>query len=300
MKTMKTILLASVLLSLGACKNNRNDFDAAGTFEATEIIVSSQANGEIMRFEAEEGKKLTAGEEIGYIDTLQLYLKKRQLQASMKSVRSRMSDINKQIAATQEQISTAEKEKARYENLLRQNAGTQKQVDDWDSQLRILRKQLAAQLSTLERGNSGLTEESSATEIQIAQIDDQLRKSRIVSPIDGTVLVKYAEKGELANQGRPLFKIADTENIYLRAYVVASQLTEMKIGQKVSVFADSGKEGRREYKGTISWISDKAEFTPKTIQTRDERANLVYAVKIALKNDGYIKIGMYGEMKTGN
>ena len=220
-----------------------------------------------------------------------------QLLTSVKSVQSRRSDIAKQIAATKEQIAKAEKEKKRNENLLKSNAATQKQVDDIDSQLAVLQKQLAAQISTLQNSNQSVTEESSAMEIQVAQVEDQLQKSHIISPINGTVLSKYAEAGELATQGKPLFKIADIENMYLRAYIIADQLTQMKLGQEVKVFADYGEDGKREYTGKVTWISDKAEFTPKTIQTRDERANLVYAVKIAVKNDGYLKIGMYGEVK---
>ncbi len=298
MKTVKNVLFYAIFLSLtAACGNGNGDYDASGTFESTEIIVSAEANGKIMRFNVEEGDLLKDGQEVGYIDTVQLYLKKMQLLTSVKSVQSRRSDIAKQIAATKEQIAKAEKEKKRNENLLKSNAATQKQVDDIDSQLAVLQKQLAAQISTLQNGNQSVTEESSAMEIQVAQVEDQLQKSHIISPISGTVLSKYAEAGELATQGKPLFKIADIENMYLRAYIIADQLTQMKLGQEVKVFADYGEDGKREYTGKVTWISDKAEFTPKTIQTRDERANLVYAVKIAVKNDGYLKIGMYGEVK---
>ena len=298
MKTVKNVLFYAIFLSLtAACGNGNGDYDASGTFESTEIIVSAEANGKIMRFNVEEGDLLKDGQEVGYIDTVQLYLKKMQLLTSVKSVQSRRSDIAKQIAATKEQIAKAEKEKKRNENLLKSNAATKKQVDDIDSQLAVLQKQLAAQISTLQNSNQSVTEESSAMEIQVAQVEDQLQKSHIISPINGTVLSKYAEAGELATQGKPLFKIADIENMYLRAYIIADQLTQMKLGQEVKVFADYGEDGKREYTGKVTWISDKAEFTPKTIQTRDERANLVYAVKIAVKNDGYLKIGMYGEVK---
>lgn len=298
MKTVKNVLFYAIFLSLtAACGNGNGDYDASGTFESTEIIVSAEANGKIMRFNVEEGDLLKDGQEVGYIDTVQLYLKKMQLLTSVKSVQSRRSDIAKQIAATKEQIAKAEKEKKRNENLLKSNAATQKQVDDINSQLAVLQKQLAAQISTLQNGNQSVTEESSAMEIQVAQVEDQLQKSHIISPISGTVLSKYAEAGELATQGKPLFKIADIENMYLRAYIIADQITQMKLGQEVKVFADYGEDGKREYTGKVTWISDKAEFTPKTIQTRDERANLVYAVKIAVKNDGYLKIGMYGEVK---
>ena len=276
MKTVKNVLFYAIFLSLtAACGNGNGDYDASGTFESTEIIVSAEANGRIMRFNVEEGDLLKDGQEVGYIDTVQLYLKKMQLLTSVKSVQSRRSDIAKQIAATKEQIAKAEKEKKRNENLLKSNAATQKQVDDIDSQLAVLQKQLAAQISTLQNSNQSVTEESSAMEIQVAQVEDQLQKSHIISPINGTVLSKYAEAGELATQGKPLFKIADIENMYLRAYIIADQLTQMKLGQEVKVFADYGEDGKREYTGKVTWISDKAEFTPKTIQTRDDRANLV-------------------------
>ena len=203
----------------------------------------------------------------------------------------------KQVAVTREQIAKAELERKRSLNLLAQNAGTQKQVDDVESQLAVLKKQLEAQLSTLNLGNQGVTEEGDAAEIQIRQIEDQLEKCRIVSPISGTVLTKYAERGEVTAQGKPLFKVADMKHVFLRAYVSGDQLSTVKLGQTVKVYADYGAEDRKEYKGKITWISGQAEFTPKTIQTRDERANLVYAVKIAVENDGLLKLGMYGEVK---
>ena len=285
MRTNKYILLAATLLGLSSCGNKKGDYDASGTFEATEVIVSSEANGKIMQFNIEEGQLLKADEEVGCIDTLQLYLKKMQLLASGKAIASKSTDINKQIAATKEQIGKAEYERKRTENLLKENAATQKQIDDIDSQIAVLKKQLEAQISTLQRGNASITEESSAYEIQVAQLDDQLRKCHITSPICGTVLAKYAEAGELATQGKPLFKVADVQHLFLRAYITADQLSQLKLGDKVKVFSDLGKDDRREYEGTITWISDKSEFTPKTIQTRDERANLVYATKIAVKND---------------
>lgn len=297
MRTNKYLLFTASFVILTACGNGKSSYDASGTFEATEVIVSSEANGKIMQFNVEEGQLLEADKEVGCIDTLQLYLKKMQLLASGKAVANKSMDINKQIAATKEQISKAEYEKKRNENLLKENAATQKQIDDINSQIAVLKKQLEAQVSTLQRGNASVTEESSAYEIQVAQLDDQLRKCHITSPINGTVLAKYAEKGELATQGKPLFKVADVQKMFLRAYITADQLTQLKLGDKVKVFSDLGDNDRREYEGVITWISDKSEFTPKTIQTRDERANLVYAMKIAVKNDGYLKIGMYGEME---
>lgn len=297
MKTMRNGIWILLAMLVVACGKKQGNFDASGTFEATEVLVSSEATGKILDFRVEEGELLQDGQVVGQVDSVQLYLKKMQLLASVKATESRRSDIAKQIAATGQQIATARREKKRYENLVELQAANAKQVDDINAQIALLEKQLAAQKSTLENGNRGVTEESSALEIQVAQLDDQLRKCRISSPISGTVLAKYAEPGELATVGKPLFKIADIENMFLRAYVVSTQLTGLKLGQQVTVVADYGTDDKREYKGRVSWISDKAEFTPKTIQTHDERANLVYAVKIAVKNDGYMKIGMYGEMR---
>lgn len=297
MKTTRNGIWVLLVICMVACGKKQGDFDASGTFEATEVLVSSEAAGKIQDFRVEEGMMLKAGQVVGQIDSVQLYLKRMQLLASVKATESRRSDIAKQIAATGQQIATARREKERYENLVELKAANAKQLDDINANILLLEKQLIAQKSTLENGNRSVTEESSALEIQVAQLDDQLQKCRISSPISGTVLTKYAETGELATVGKPLFKIADVENMFLRAYVVSTQLAELKLGQQVTVVADYGTEDKREYKGRIAWISDKAEFTPKTIQTQDERANLVYAVKIAVKNDGYMKIGMYGEMR---
>lgn len=297
MNTIKNILFLCFAILLSACDRGKGDYDASGVFETTEVIVSAEANGKIMQFDIEEGQLLDAGREIGYIDTVQLYLKKMQLQANMKSVKTRYTDVPRQIAATKQQIATQRNELKRFENLVKSNAANQKQVDDINAQILVLERQLAAQTETLENSNRGVSEESTGLDIQVAQLNDQLQKSIITSPIRGTVLSKYAEQGELATQGRALFKIADMDNMFLRAYITSGQLTEVKIGQQVRIFADFGEKDIKEYAGTITWISDKSEFTPKTIQTRDERANLVYAVKIAVKNDGYLKKGMYGELK---
>lgn len=297
MRTSKTIACIAVAAFLTACGNKNGDYDASGTFEATEVIVSSEAYGKLLQFNVEEGQLLEANKPVGYVDTVQLYLKKMQLLANVKSVRSRHSDVNKQIAATKQQIATAQTEKRRAENLIKSNAGNKKQLDDINAQISLLEKQLTAQISTLSNSNNSVTEESSALEIQVAQLDDQLQKCKIYSPITGTVLGKYSEQGELATQGKALFKVADVNNMFLRVYITSDQLSKIKIGQQVKVFSDSGDDNRKEYAGQVSWISDKAEFTPKTIQTKNERANLVYAVKVAVKNDGLLKIGMYGEIK---
>ncbi len=289
------IIIAS-LIFLYSCGKSNEQYDASGTFEATEIMVSSEASGKILHFVAQEGELLQPGNEIVLIDTLQLFLKKQQLLASINALQSRRPEVNKQIAALQQQIATAKSEKQRAENLVKANAANQKMLDDINAQIVVLEKQLAAQKSTLDISNRGISEDVATMEIQVAQLDDQLLKCHIAAPINGTLLVKYAQVGELAMPGKVLFKVADMESMILRAYITSDQLTQLKIGQTVKVFADFG-EGTREYPGTVSWVSGKAEFTPKTIQTKNERANLVYAVKIAVKNDGYLKIGMYGQVK---
>lgn len=291
----QVILLNFVLLFLAACNRGDGDFDATGTFEATEILVSSEANGKIMELNIEEGDRLDAGALVGYVDSTQLYLKKMQLSAGLRSVDIRKPDIRKQIAALEQQIATARTEQQRMENLVKAKAGNQKQVDDIVNNIKYLQKQLDAQYSTLNKTTGGADAEAEGILYQIMQLDDQLQKSRIVNPQAGTVLVKYAEPGEVTPAGKPLYKIADTDLLYLRAYITSDQLSTLKQGQTVRVFADYGENDRREYPGTITWISDKSEFTPKGIQTKDERANLVYAIKIAVKNDGYLKIGQYGE-----
>ena len=292
--------LSIINLLLLSCSNKNSQYDASGVFEATEVMVAAQANGELLKFSVMEGQQVEANVPLGYIDSTQLHLKKMQFLASIKAVESRQYNVSRQIASIRQQIATQEAEQRRYENLLKSNAANQKQLDDINAQIELLKKQLDAQTETLENNNRSVSGERSGLVMQIAQIDDQIKKSLIVSPINGTILAKYAQHGELATQGRILFKVADIENMHLRVYITADQLTTLKIGQTVKVYADKGKSDRNEYLGTVIWISDRAEFTPKTIQTRDERANLVYAVKIAVKNDGYIKKGMYGEISIKN
>ena len=279
-----------------ACSKGGMEHDAMGTFEATEIIVSAEQTGKLMFFDAEESAELTKGEQVGLIDTVQLQLRAMRLGATKEVYASQRPDINKQIAVTKQQLEKAELEVKRYSALVHDNAANRKQLEDAESSVRVLRRQLDAQLSQLNNTTGSLNRQMDAAEIERWQVIDQLRKCHITSPISGTVLEKYAEAGEYAVPGKPLFKIADVSDMTLRTYVTAQQLTSLKIGQQVRVYADLGEDDSREYKGVIEWISDKAEFTPKTIQTRDERANLVYAVKVKVKNtDGLIKIGMYGE-----
>ena len=293
---MKNIIFALTVLSLIACSRGGMEHDAIGTFEATEIIVSAEQTGKLMYFDVEEGVKLAKGEQVGLIDTVQLQLRAMRLGVTKEVYASQRPDINKQIAVTRQQLEKAELEVKRYSALVRDNAANRKQLEDAESSVRVLRRQLDAQMSQLNNTTGSLNRQMDAAEIERWQVVDQLRKCRITSPISGTVLEKYAEAGEYAVPGKPLFKIADVNDMTLRAYVAAPQLTSLKIGQQVKVYADLGDDGSHEYKGIVSWISDKAEFTPKTIQTRDERANLVYAVKVKVKNtDGMLKIGMYGE-----
>ncbi len=307
MRTFKTqinrsvqFIVIIVVLMLQSCGSSKKHSDASGTFEATEVIVSAEATGKILAFDIQEGQTLEANQNIGYIDSLQLYLKKKQLLTNVKSAESRRPDIRKQIAALEEQIKTAQNEKKRFEKLVKANAANQKQLDDINAQIAVLEKQLIAQQSTLTNTTTGISEDVSGVELQVEQLNDQLKKCVIMNPIKGTVLVKYAEQNEMTMQGKALYKIADTENMLLRAYITSTQLNKLKIGQTVKVLSDFGENDTKEYKGTIVWISSKAEFTPKTIQTKDERANLVYAVKIAVKNDGLLKIGMYGELSIEN
>lgn len=298
MRTYKIIPLLFLILGMNACKNNESEYDASGTFETTEVIVSAESMGKIMEFNVIEGQELKENEVIGFIDSTQLYLKKLQLKASQQSILSRRPDLKKQIAALEQQLATARHEKKRVENLVKAEAGTTKQLDDLTAQVSVLEKQLTATRSTLETTLQGISNDNQALDIQARQLDDQLEKCKISSPVNGTVLVKYAEKGELAAAGKALFKIGDTQNMIFRAYITADQLSQIKAGQKVQVMADYGEDETKPYDGVITWISSKSEFTPKTIQTRDERANLVYALKVLVKNDGYLKIGQYGYLKV--
>ena len=282
---------------LASCNNKNNLYDASGTFESTEIIVSSQANGQLMAFNVNEGDSLKANQAVGYVDSTQLHLTRLQLIENQRAILAGKPDVQSQIDATQKQIDNAELDKQRIENLVKGNVATQKQLDDINSKIAVLQAQLAALKSNLNNTTSTITQQSGAVDAQLAQVNDQLKKCVIVNPIDGTVLTTYANASEVTAAGKPLYKIADLTTIELRAYVTGDQFTNVKFGQKVKVLVDENKEKYRTYDGVVDWISDKAEFTPKTIQTKDERANLVYAIKIRVKNDGFIKIGMYGDVK---
>jgi len=294
------LIINCSLLIVFACNRNQHQADASGVFEAKEILVSAKGSGEIFAFNLEEGQQVVALEPLGYIDTTQLYLKKLQLKLNAKAVKNQLIDISKQTAALEQQIATAKTEKKRIENLLKSEAATPKQLDDINAQIAVLEKQLEAAKTSMQQANSGVSDTESSVAVQIAQINDQIKNSIIQSPINGTVLTKYAEQGELAMPGKVLFKVADMENIFLRVYITADQLTNVRTDQQVTVFADYGKLEQKKYEGTITWISDKAEFTPKTILTKNERASLVYAVKVLVKNDGYLRKGMYGELTINN
>jgi HlyD family secretion protein len=296
MKALKGIFILAVI-TLAACNNNKRNYDATGIFEATEIIVSAEQTGRLLQFDLNEGSKLDLGEQVGLIDTVQLYLKALQLGATKDAYANQRPDLHKQIASTRQQLLKAEMEQRRFESLVADKAATQKQLDDAKNAVQILRRQLEAQISSLGNSTRSLNSQMSAADIQRYQILDQLDKCHIKAPINGTVLEKYTEPGEFAVAGKPLFKIADTDNMFLRAYITSAQLENVKVGQQVKVMSDYGDRKGKTYEGTVTWISDRSEFTPKTILTDDERADLVYAVKIAVKNDGYLKIGMYGEVK---
>lgn len=294
-KTKWALLIVICSLFVG-CSGSKNDLEASGTFEAEGTIISAETTGVIRQFDVEEGQELTAGQIIGYIDSTQLYLKKRQLESQIRALQGRKPNIAVQLSALQAQLQTAQTERTRLEKLVAGDAATRKQLDDVNAQIEVLKKQINAQQSSLKISSDGISDDVATLQVQIEQLEDQLAKHRLTAPQNGTVLAKIAKVNELTTVGKPLYKIADLQNITFRAFVTSAQLTQLKIGQNVRVFADFGEKKRREYKGTISWISDKSEFTPKNIQTQDERANLVYAVKITVKNDGYLKIGMYGEV----
>ncbi len=298
MYKIKTItLVAGIATMLTACNDNKVSFDASGSFEAEETIISSEATGTIKRLEIDEGQTLEAGQNIGYIDSLQLHLKKKQLEAQVIAILGKKPNISVQLSALQVQLKTAEKERTRVANLVKGDAATPKQLDDINAQIEVLKKQIEAQKSTLSISSEGIGKDVVPLQVQIEQLNGQLAKCNIINPTNGTVLAKYAEANEMTATGKPLYKIADLSNIILRAYITGDQLPQVKLNQKVKVLTDDGKGGYKETTGTIVWINSKAEFTPKTIQTKDERANMVYAIKVKVKNDGAYKVGMYGEIK---
>jgi len=310
-KKISLLLIALSSWLVMACKKGNVDFDASGTFEANEVIVSAETAGKILDFSAEEGTKLEKNQVSVIIDPTNLQLQSEQVEASINALGEKTSDLTpyirtleQQIEIQKTQVSALERERARFVNLLKEDAATGKQLDDVETQLKVAREQLALtqrqldqQKATINTQNRSVLSEQTPLSKKKAQIDDQLRRTKVLNPVTGTVLTSYAEAGEVTAPGKALYKIADLSTMDLRAYISGDQFSQVKIGQTVKVFIDSGKEEYKEIQGLVTWISDKAEFTPKTIQTKDERAHLVYAIKIRVKNDGSVKVGMYGEVK---
>ena len=292
---MRRLFYILTILFLVSCEQNVT-YDAQGIFEATEVIISSEATGRILNFNVAEGELVEASMVVGAIDSMQLHLQRKQLVAQQSALLSSRPDKEKQVASLRKQIATMKNELKRVDNMLRDGAATQKQYDDIASQINILEGQLSANLSTLDNNTLTINENAAALEAQIAALNDRIEKCRITSAVRGTVLVKYAEAGEYATVGKPMMKVADLDNVYLRAYFTSDQLSKVNLGEEVKVIADFGGEERYEYVGRVAWVSSESEFTPKSIQTKDSRANLVYAVKIVVKNDGRLKIGLAGEV----
>ena len=293
MKRVIYILAAIVAVSC----SNEADYDAQGTFEATEVVISAEGTGRIINFDIVEGEAIESNSTVGAIDSLQLHLQREQLKAQQVALLSSRPDKEKQVASLRSQIAKQRAELQRVENMLRDGAATTKQRDDIKAQIDILEGQLSATLSTIDNNTSTINENAAALEAQIAALDDRIAKCRILSAVGGTVLVKYAEEGEFTTVGKPLMKVANLEDIYLRAYFTSDQLSKVNLGDEVIVTADFGGDERYDYKGRVAWISAESEFTPKSIQTKETRANLVYAVKIAVENDGRLKIGLAGEVR---
>ena len=335
----KVFLLATLAFIMASCGEDKKDYDATGTFEATEVTVSVESSGQLISFNVAEGQLLDGGITVGQIDSRQLTLKraqlatsndllvathgqldanKRQLAANRQATASKQLDLKKQVASIRQQIANQQRERQRFSELLRDGAVPRKQVDDIDYQIQVLQKQLAATEEQIASQNAALAEQHKGIAAQIdginsqqagvsaqqagvraqqAQLDDQIAHTFVKSPLSGTVLEKYAEQGEFVSIGKPLFKIADTKRMFIRAYITSEQLKDVRLGQKVKVMADYGNGQKKQYNGVVTWISSRSEFTPKTIVTDNERADLVYAVKIQFQNDGYVKIGMYGEVK---
>ncbi|HEX6429318.1 MAG TPA: HlyD family efflux transporter periplasmic adaptor subunit [Niastella sp.] len=308
-KLIVTLISATAVL-FTACNRNAPKFDASGTFEVDEVIVSAEQSGKILSFNVFEGQAIPKEQVIGIIDAENLSLQKEQMQASIEALHEKTSDVlpqikllQEQLAVQQSQLNNLQHERTRIENLLKQDAATGKQLDDITSQIDVLQKQMDVtrqqinvQRTNTSTQNRSVLSEKKPLEKRVEQLSEQISKAQIVNPVNGTVITKYAEAGEVTSAGKALYKIANLDTLTLRAYITGTQLPQIKLNQLVKVMIDSGAKAYREYPGTITWVADKAEFTPKTIQTKEERANLVYAIKVRVKNDGYLKIGMYGEV----
>lgn len=307
----KIFLLASITFLLASCSDHKKDYDATGTFEATEVTVAAKSSGELKSFNLSEGQNVQANQVVGKIDDFQLQQKQEELTATEQQLdenasatSSRQLNIQEQLASLSEQISNEEKEQKRYAELVKDGAVPRKQLDDINNHIKVLQRQYDATRNQINSNNTSLKKQALAInaqkqgiKAQKRQIEDQINNTQISSPISGVVLEKYVEKGEFVSTSKPLFKVADTKTMFIRAYVTSKQLKNIKLGQKATVMADYGNGQKKQYNGIITWISSRSEFTPKTILTDDERADLVYAVKIQFQNDDYVKIGMYGEVK---
>jgi HlyD family secretion protein len=311
MKINRLILFAGLPVILCACNNGRDNSDASGVFEAEEVIVSSELPGKILEFSINEGDQVPIGKMVAMIDATNLRLQKEQVEASIGTLQEKVVDVGPQVKLLEDQLSVQQtqldallREKVRFTNLVKEQAATQKQLDDITSQydqvlkqMEVTRRQVTVQKTLTGTQNRSVLSERSPLSKRVAQLDDQIQRAAVINPVSGTVLAKYAQSGEITAAGKALYKIAGLDTLRLRAYITGNQLAEVKLNQQVKVSVDDGKGSFRNYEGRVTWISDKAEFTPKTIQTKEERANLVYAVKVDVKNDGYLKIGMYGELK---
>jgi HlyD family secretion protein len=311
MKSIVKLIPFMTLLLASACGSKNGQFDATGTFEADEVIVSSELSGKILSFKVEEGQVISKDSIVGIVDAENISLQKEQVEANIRALSEKTSDVapqvkllENQLEVQQSELSNLIHEQGRIQNLLKQDAATGKQLDDMNSQVEVSRKKIAVtqqqinvQRNNIATQNRAIMSEDEPLQKRVDQLNDQLKRANIVNPVSGTVTTKYAEEGEITSSGKALYKIADLGTMTLRAYITGTQLSEVKLGQIVKVLVDNGAKKYKEFPGTITWVSDKAEFTPKTIQTKDERANLVYAIKVKVKNDGYLKIGMYGEVK---
>jgi len=311
MKNLLFGITAIASLLIISCNRSESNFDASGTFEADETIVSSEMPGKILSFNVEEGMRLPKDSIVGSVDATNIDLQQQQVEASIHALNEKTANVNPQVELLQNQLAVQQSqldnllhERTRIENLLKSDAATPKQLDDINSQIDVVKKSMAVtqqqinvKKNDIATQNRSILSEAEPLKKRVAQLEDQQQRANIVNPVTGTVITKYAEAGEITSSGKALYKIADLSELNLRAYVTGVQLPAIKLGQQVKVMIDQGEKKYKEYTGNIIWISDKAEFTPKTIQTKEERANLVYAIKVKVKNDGFLKIGMYGEVK---
>lgn len=291
----RTIIILILISVLSSCNNNNQKADAYGNFEATEITISSETNGKIIQLDIAEGETISKGKMVALIDTVALQLKKEQLEVAKSVIYTKSKGVLSQISVLNAQKETANINKKRAENLLADKVGNQKQLDDVTGQIHVINQQIRS----IETQNAGVVNEAKKLDAQIREIDNQLSKCKILNPVEGTVLVKYAEANEITSFGRPLYKIADMTSMEFKGYVSEPQMANLQVGQEVALKIDM-VDGMKDYSGIISWIASEAEFTPKIIQTKEERVNLVYAIKVHVKNDGSLKIGMPGEMWLTN